>query len=149
MKNLLVALSFTLVGSCVSMRHSEKIDQLKSSIKFEDTETISSYLNTITASELESHVYGFCNEEFQGRRTGEPGHHKASKFIKDYYISEGIKSPLGSKYYQYIPESHFSNGIKDSQNVIAFIEGSEKPNEVIILSAHSDHEGYTDSEIYY
>lgn len=148
MKNLFVALSLSLVGSCATMRHSEKIDNLKASIKFEDAETVATYLNTITAVELESHVYAFSADEFQGRKAGEPGHHKASKFLKDYYVDEGIRSPLGSKYYQYIPESYFSDGIKDSQNVIAFIEGSEHPNEVIIVSAHSDHEGYTDTEIY-
>ncbi len=149
MKHLIVALSLTLVGSCATMRHSEKIDILKDSIKFEDAETVANYLNTITAEELETHVYAFCSDEFRGRKTGEPGHHKASKFIKDYYINEGIRSPLGTKYYQYVPESFFSDGIKDSQNVIAFIEGSEKPDEVLVLSAHSDHEGYTDTDIYY
>ena len=148
MKNLLVALSLTLVGSCATLRHSEKIDKLKASIKFEDAETVTTYLNTITASELESHVYTFSSDRFQGRKAGEPGHHKASKFLKDYYIHEGIRSPLGSKYYQYIPQSFFPEDIKDSQNVIAYIEGSEKPNEVIIVSAHSDHEGFTETDIF-
>lgn len=148
MKNLLVALSLTLVGSCATLRHSEKIDKLKASIKFEDAETVTTYLNTITASELESHVYTFSSDRFQGRKAGEPGHHKASKFLKDYYVHEGIRSPLGSKYYQYIPQSFFPEDIKDSQNVIAYIEGSEKPNEVIIVSAHSDHEGFTETDIF-
>ncbi len=148
MKNLLVALSLTLVGSCATLRHSEKIDKLKASIKFEDANTVKTYLNTITAIELESHVYTFSSDRFQGRKAGEFGHHKASKFLKDYYIDEGIRSPLGSRYYQYIPESYFSDGIKDSQNVIAYIEGSEKPNEVVIISAHSDHEGFTETEIF-
>lgn len=35
-----------------------------------------------------------------------------------------------------------------SENVIAFIKGSEKPNEYIIISAHLDHEGIKDGEIY-
>ncbi|MCD2259636.1 M28 family metallopeptidase [Psychroserpens luteolus] len=148
MKVKLVALSLTLVGSCATLRHTEKIEQLKESIYFEDTETVQSYLNTITEDELKTHVYAFSSDDFKGRRAGEPGHHKASKFIKDYYINENIKSPLGSKYYQQIPESYFSEGIKDSQNVIAYIEGSEFPDEVIIISAHSDHEGYNDTEIF-
>ncbi|WP_040280947.1 M28 family metallopeptidase [Psychroserpens damuponensis] len=148
MKLYLIALSLTLVGSCATLRHSKKIELLKDNIEFENTQTINSYLNTITKAELKQHVYAFSSDEFQGRMTGEPGHHKASKFIKDYYISEAIPSPLGSKYYQHIPESYFSDGIKKSQNVIAYIKGSEFPEEVIIISAHSDHEGYTDTEIY-
>ena len=35
-----------------------------------------------------------------------------------------------------------------SENVLAFIKGSEKPEEVIIISAHLDHEGIKDGEIY-
>ncbi|OUR97732.1 peptidase M28 [Flavobacteriales bacterium 33_180_T64] len=148
MKVQLVALSLTLVGACSTLRHTKKIEKLKESIVFEDTQTVETYLNTITEDELKEHVYTFSSDEFQGRRAGEPGHHKASKFLKDYYIQEDIKSPLGSKYYQYIPEAYFSEGIKDSQNVIAFIEGSQFPNEVIIISAHSDHEGFNATEIY-
>lgn len=36
----------------------------------------------------------------------------------------------------------------DSENVVAYIKGSEKPNEVIVISAHLDHEGIKDGEIY-
>ena len=148
MKFQLVALSLTLVGSCATLRHTEKIEQLKESITFEDTQTVETYLNTITEEELKKHVYDFSSDEFQGRRAGELGHHKASRFLKDYYIKERIASPLGSKYYQHIPESYFSEGIKASQNVIAYIKGSQYPEEVIIISAHSDHEGYTATEIF-
>lgn len=35
-----------------------------------------------------------------------------------------------------------------SENVLAFIKGSEKPDEVIVLSAHLDHLGASNGEIY-
>ncbi|MBR9758394.1 MAG: M28 family peptidase [Algicola sp.] len=35
-----------------------------------------------------------------------------------------------------------------SENVLAYIKGSEKPDELIVLSAHLDHEGIKDGEIY-
>ncbi|WP_299392336.1 M28 family metallopeptidase [uncultured Gelidibacter sp.] len=35
-----------------------------------------------------------------------------------------------------------------SENVVAFIKGSEKPDEIIVLSAHLDHEGIKNGEIY-
>jgi hypothetical protein len=35
-----------------------------------------------------------------------------------------------------------------SENVVAYIRGSEKPDEVIVISAHLDHEGIKDGEIY-
>lgn len=35
-----------------------------------------------------------------------------------------------------------------TENVAAFIEGSEKPDEVIVISAHLDHEGIKDGKVY-
>ncbi|SDH30596.1 M28 family peptidase [Winogradskyella thalassocola] len=35
-----------------------------------------------------------------------------------------------------------------SENVVAFIKGSEKPNEIVVISAHLDHEGIKNGEIY-
>ncbi|MGJ5640670.1 M28 family peptidase [Formosa sp. S-31] len=36
----------------------------------------------------------------------------------------------------------------NSENVAAFIKGTEKPDEIIIVSAHLDHEGIKNGEIY-
>ncbi len=35
-----------------------------------------------------------------------------------------------------------------SENVAAFIKGSEKPDEIIVISAHLDHEGIKNGEVY-
>jgi len=35
-----------------------------------------------------------------------------------------------------------------SENVLAFIKGSEKPDEILVISAHLDHEGIKNGEIY-
>ena len=35
-----------------------------------------------------------------------------------------------------------------SENVVAFIKGSEKPDEYIVISAHLDHEGIKDGKVY-
>ncbi|TCK64838.1 peptidase M28-like protein [Winogradskyella wandonensis] len=35
-----------------------------------------------------------------------------------------------------------------SENVVAFIKGSEKPDEIVVLSAHLDHEGIKNGEVY-
>jgi len=36
----------------------------------------------------------------------------------------------------------------DSENVVAFLEGSENPDEIIVISAHLDHEGIKDGKVY-
>ena len=35
-----------------------------------------------------------------------------------------------------------------SENVVAYIKGSEKPDEIIVISAHLDHEGIKEGEVY-
>ncbi len=40
MKVLIIASALALVGSCTNLRHTQKIENLKESIVFEDPETI-------------------------------------------------------------------------------------------------------------
>lgn len=149
MKVLFIASVFTFVGACSHKRHSEKIDDVKNSVRYEQPNDIQSFANTITAAELKAFVYEFSSEENNGRLTGSYGHNRTSKFIKDYYISQNISSPLGNdNYYQHIPKSFLSETLESSQNVIAYIKGSEFPDEVLVISAHSDHLGVEKDKIY-
>ncbi|CAL2095405.1 M28 family metallopeptidase [Tenacibaculum sp. 190524A02b] len=112
------------------------------------------YAETITAKDLGKHLFVYASDEFEGRDTGEPGQKKAVNYLKDFYISQGITSPLGgSDYFQEIPSAYLSNNrrgmtIKDSENVVAFIKGTEKPDEIVVISAHLDHEGVKNGKIY-
>ncbi|WP_283641579.1 M28 family metallopeptidase [Mesonia mobilis] len=103
---------------------------------------VEEYGSTITAAELKDHLYTFASDEFQGRDTGKPGQKKAANYLKDNYMKTEIASPLGGEdYFQDIPSSFFNNKYNDSENVVAFIKGSEFPEEIIVISAHYDHVG--------
>lgn len=103
------------------------------------------YANTISANELKEHLYTFASDEFEGRETGEPGQKKAAEYLKTEYKNLNIPSPLeGDDYYQEVPGSVFRGNVKDSENVVAFIEGSEKPEEILVISSHYDHVGMDD-----
>ena len=107
---------------------------------------VEEYGSTITAAELKDHLYTFASDEFQGRDTGKPGQKKAANYLKDNYMKMEIASPLGGEdYFQDIPSSFFNNKYNDSENVVAFIKGSEFPEEIVVISAHYDHVGM-DSE---
>lgn len=150
MKVLFIASALSLVGSCANIRHSQKIEILKDNIVFEDPQTVIKYSHTITPDELSVHVFTLASQNFEGRETGKSGFQKASKFLKDFYMDNGISSPLGTdNYYQRIPKSHFSKDSPSTQNIVAFIEGSEFPEEVIIISGHLDHLGVTEDGIFY
>ena len=55
-----------------------------------------------------------------------------------------------SSYYQKVPSRIHEQRkkINDSENILAYIEGSEKPNEIIVVSAHYDHVGMNNGQIY-
>jgi len=104
------------------------------------------YSETITASELKEMLYTYASDDFEGRKTGEPGQKKAIEFIKNHYVENGIASPIAKgDYFQEIPASYFPNNIGSSENVLAYIEGSEKPDEIVVISAHLDHIGITNN----
>lgn len=110
---------------------------------------VAQYAKTITATELKDMLYIYASDEFEGRNTGEPGQKKAVEFIKNHYVDAKIPSPIsGGDYFQVVPEAFFNGKAKASENVLAYIKGTEKPNEVIVISAHLDHIGITsDGEI--
>jgi Zn-dependent M28 family amino/carboxypeptidase len=60
-----------------------------------------------------------------------------------------LLSPLGGgDYFQEIDPKFLQPGIKPSENVVAFIEGSSLPAEVLVISGHYDHIGIHDGAIY-
>ena len=147
MKVFLIASFLSLVGSCATEKYSTKIQNLKDNIKISDTTTIA---NTITSTELKNLLYTYASKEFEGRGTGEEGQKKAANFLKTYYLSQNISSPINdSVYFQTIPKSYFPDDTKETENVVAYIEGIEKPEEVLVISAHYDHLGIEDDQIYY
>ncbi len=109
------------------------------------------FAESITAEELKEMLYVYASDEFEGRNTGEPGQKKAVEYLKNYYIDQGIESAQEDSYFQIVPESFFKagSGIKASENVVAYIKGSTKPDEYVVISAHLDHVGVrNDGEIF-
>lgn len=140
MKYLLLTTIAVLSFSCNSAQNSTK--QKLSRVD---------YMNTITAEDLSTHLYKFSDDKMEGRMTGEPGQKLAAEYLKDFYISQGIAAPKeAGQYFQNVPASYLKRmkEPKDSENVVAFIKGSEKPDEIIVLSAHYDHVGMEGGEIY-
>ena len=117
-------------------------------------DTASKYAATITAKDLGKHLFIYASDEFEGRLTGEPGQKKAVEYLKNFYVEQQIASAIGGDdYFQKVPAEWINKNtrrgtFKDSENVVAFIKGTEKPDEIVVLSAHLDHEGIKDGKIY-
>ncbi len=111
------------------------------------------YINAISSESLKTNLTIIASDEMEGRDTGSEGQKKAGRYIIDFYKNHGISFPKGaSDYYQHIPaaflNAKYNENLNDSENIWAFIEGSEKSNEIVVISAHYDHVGIKNGEVY-
>lgn len=117
--------------------------------EYEDA--VMNYAKTIRSEDLKTHLYIFASDEFQGRDTGEPGQKKAADYIRNFYKKIGVgspESPFVKDYFQIIPAGTFPKIKNETENILGYIKGSEKPDELLIISAHYDHVGMKGGEIY-
>lgn len=141
MKKYLILLLLAATFSCTSQKNSiSEVLPVK-------------YIKTITEADLKTHLYIVASDEMQGRETGSPGQKKAGDYLINQYKNNKIPFPKGAtQYYQRVPAAYLNakkdENLPDSENIWAYIEGSEKPNEVVVISAHYDHVGMKNGEIY-
>ena len=107
---------------------------------------------SISSADLKKHLFVVASDEMEGRDTGSEGQKKAGRYIIGEYQKMGVTHPASlADYYQKVPKEALNGrrgALPDSENILAFIEGSEKPEEIIVLSAHYDHVGTKDGQIY-
>ncbi|WP_452223548.1 M28 family metallopeptidase [Lacinutrix chionoecetis] len=150
MKALIIMSALMIVGSCAETKYSTKIENLENGVKITDSEIIREYSNSITTEDLKSRLTVFASNDFQGRGTGKEGQKKATDFLQNFYKNKGILPAVNdSTYYQTIPADFLPEGIGASENVLAYIKGSEKPEEVLIISGHLDHLGLENDTIHF
>lgn len=111
------------------------------------------YMTLINEEDLRRDLTVVASDEMEGRETGSEGQKKAGRYLIEQYKAAGISFPKGAKdFYQPVPASYLNarrnEGLGDSENIWAFIEGSEKPEEIVVISAHYDHVGVQNGEVY-
>lgn len=114
---------------------------------------IQTYVQEVSETDLNKNLFVIASDEMEGRDTGTEGQKKAGKYMIEHYKKLGIPYPKGAQsYYQPIPAEFFvrpfSPKLPPSENIWAFIEGSEKPEEILVISAHYDHVGLRNGEVY-
>ena len=133
--------AITLAATLVSCNNSKPL----STEKYE--QHLVKYTDKISEAELKKQLYTIAGPEMEGRNAGSAGEIKAGNYIANYYKELGINGP-NNNYFQVIPAATFSRVKGEMRNVMGFIKGSEKPEEVLVISAHYDHEGIKDGKLY-
>ena len=101
------------------------------------------YGNSITANELKEHMYIYASDKFQGREAGTAGEILAINYLKNEYEKIGVKGGMQNGDY-FMPMNVYAGRERrniDSFNVLAFIKGDEKPDELLVITSHLDHVG--------
>lgn len=138
-KYLILPLAFALLQSCAA------------NLSYSGSPFKKSY-ESIKSEDLKKNLYIVASDEMEGRDTGSEGQKKAGRYLIEQYQKMGVSHPKSmSSYYQIIPAESLKSrrgNLPSSENILAFIEGSEKPEEVIVISAHYDHVGMSNGEIF-
>ena len=87
-------------------------------------------------------------DSLEGRRTGEKGGLIARDYVVSQFKKNGI-SPLLSEYIQpFSFEGRRDKKTYEGANVLGLTKGTEHPEKYIVISAHYDHVGVNNGEIY-
>jgi Zn-dependent M28 family amino/carboxypeptidase len=145
-KLLLPVVLFIIAVSCATKKESEA----KSGSA---TKSAAEYINTITSENLRKHLTIIASDEMEGRETGSEGQKKAGRYLIEQHQANGLTFPKGAtSFYQPIPaaflNAKYKENLPDSENIWTYIEGTEKPDEIVVVSAHYDHVGVKNGEIY-
>lgn len=143
MKKALLLLAFSCLASCQGTKD----------VATKNIFIPTKYGNSITVDELKTHLYIVANDSMEGRETGSIGQKRAGKYLISQYQKDKISFPKGAQnYYQHIPSAFLNakknENLPDSENIWAYIEGSEKPEEVVVISAHYDHVGIKKNAVF-
>ncbi|WP_158085646.1 M20/M25/M40 family metallo-hydrolase [Henriciella aquimarina] len=106
------------------------------------------YHNAARAMEA---VGTLASEQFEGRKTGEPGNRKAMEWIEAQLVSLGVSPPRREGYRMSFDTDAPDDADRtvEATNLVAFIRGKDEASpKAIVISAHYDHLGIQDGELY-
>ncbi len=105
-------------------------------------------VNTSASDQLLKDVETLSSDAFEGRKTGTKGAEMTRNYLIGRFKEIGVKPYLTAESYEQSFEIKAKNGAPaiEGKNVIAYIPG--KTDETIVISAHYDHLGIKNNEIF-
>lgn len=86
---------------------------------------------------VKKHLYSLSSDLMEGRKAGTEGIEKAAQYIENEFKRIGLKKFKNLETYRQV----FKNKDLSLFNIIGFLEGKSKKDELIVISAHYDHLG--------
>lgn len=94
-------------------------------------------------------VQYLASDRLEGRKTGTEGNEMAQDYIEERFETVGLEK-FGNSYRHLFDHTNERTGeeFQDAVNLIGYVEGSEHTARYIVITAHYDHLGVRDGEIY-
>lgn len=148
MKRVLIAL--VLLASCAPQMssQSQKTEGAKpaaSSPAASSSSGLSS--KTVDATQLLEDVRVLSGDAMEGRGMATQGGAMARAFVTSRFASLGLKS-FGDAYEKPFEASRAAASKIKPANVVGYVEGSKRPERFLVVTAHYDHLGVRDKQIY-
>lgn len=102
----------------------------------------------IDAGQMLSDVKTLSADDMQGRLVGTPGSAKAREYILNRFKQSGLEPSFGNSYLQPFDFANRAGKKIEGANVVGFIKGKKNPGKYIVVTAHYDHLGVRNGEIY-
>ncbi|TVR14033.1 MAG: M28 family peptidase [Balneolaceae bacterium] len=104
---------------------------------------------TVDSARLLADIEFLASDELEGRFPGTEGNRIAREFIAERFHTLGL-SMFGDTFEQPFSFTNRRTGVEfeDAINLIGYIEGSMHPERFIVVTAHYDHLGIQDGEIF-
>ena len=127
------------------------------------------YANTIIVEDLEKHLNILASDSLEGRETGKIGQKMAADYIMNHFKNIGIPPYKRNTYYQkfkvesdrhickyncencdedFITKLFKKKRLVKGENVLGYIKGRDKKDELVIITAHYDHLGKHDTLLF-
>ena len=134
MKKILLYSPLLILTSCFIQKGDYKIKKDK---------TVIEYANTITASELKTHLTVLASDEYEGRETGKKGQKMTAEYLKNEFKKMGITPGNNGSYFQKFPltETSRKNGIFNFNNKIY-----NYPTDFYYYQDYSDIKGFNENK---
>jgi Zn-dependent M28 family amino/carboxypeptidase len=101
----------------------------------------------IDASQLLDDLKTLSSDEMQGRQFGKPSGVKARDFVEKKFKDAGLLS-FEKSYLQPFEITTRSGDKINGSNVLGYIKGKKTPEKYIIITAHYDHLGVRNGEVF-
>lgn len=102
----------------------------------------------ITAPALMRHVSVLAADSMEGRLIGTPGNARARAYLLREFAAAGLEPVGGSFEHPFEARSPRDSSVRRGVNLVGRIAGRTDPSRAIVITAHYDHVGVRNGEVY-